>query len=319
MWKIAKKVLLEPIPGKLLSGVPIRRLSLDGDKVKFPTPKVLSLWVSNEQIQSFSREDDGFVFSMSSSIKNYSPHMKVETSIWKPFMVTGCKIHTMTPSYSVSDKFVRVNQRFKIAGNSSGMFQLLCQNWKVKFNDQYYTRNDLLTVHYGKNRPNPWPLYNTVIPDEAQTFVPVAKGSKINILVDKLNQVIHQPNPDSAVNLIEEIFFDHSFTNLGTPLSVYRYGISRDMDASDFVFLTKKKYDQSIETRAIVFVPFRETCGYRYFSVNDPYSKAAVLTQGCNAVKLISRTLMPVRVADNCPATVSCISRIGDVTHYMIP
>jgi len=320
MWKVAKKVSLEPIPGGFFSGVPIRKLIIEGDKpsIKNPGPKNLSIWIPNETIQEFCNQQDGFVFNMTSSIKNYSPHSKVDSCIWKPFMVGNCKLEQLPPMFSVAEKFVRITQKFKITGNSSGMFQFICQHWKVKFNDQYYTRNDILTVHYGKNRPNPWPSCLSIIPEEFQTFVPVSKGSKVNVLIDKSKQEIDDPYPGSKIKLISEVFFDHSFQSLGSPLSVYRYGVSEDLESSESVYLKHKRYNNEIEKRAIIFSPFRENLGYRYFFVREPYLKAAVLTQGCNAVKLVTRTMLPMKVDDNCPATVSFISKIGDLSFYMI-
>lgn len=323
MFKIAKKIDLEPISGELFSKVPVRKITF---KKNFPTepekwhvgssrPKNLSVWLPLNTVKEFCQ--GGFVFPIVSSIKNYTG-VQLDTNIWKPFSVNGCKIEVDSSVSAASEKFIRIIQKFKITGKNSGSFQMICQNWQVKHRDQYYNRNDIITVYYGENKPNPWPVYQNVIPDEIQTFVPVTLGSRVNILVDKSKQTIGELNPDSKIKLFGEIFFDHSFPLIGTPLVVYRYGITEKITGNDYLFLNHKKWHNEVENRIIVFVPYRETAGFRYILVENPHFKSTVLTQGCHAVKIVTRNFLGIKMNDNCPANISFVARIAGRTVYMI-
>lgn len=301
MGKVAQ-VSLIPIGDKLLSGVPTRTIICeDKIRVKSYAPKNISIGISTENLENF---EDGYIFNLTSSLKSYSEHYVPDTKVWRPFVVKGCQLKFIGSSYEIVGKFARINQKFKLTGNPKGEFHFFCDNWNVRFRDQFFTREDILSFYYGKEIRVKF-LTRTVKLDKLETFIPVHKGMSVHLIVDKSRGEIKNFNNDIIRR--EQINFGHSFISLGSPMIIECLKIKDNLKLTETLDYLYRNYSNVVENRKIHLVPIKNGILFKSFLIQEPFSQAKVITEDIYLFKIKIDKELQIKVADNCPVSCSTI------------
>ncbi len=297
MGKVAQ-VSLTPINGDLFNGVSTRTVVCeDKIRVKSYSPKNISIGISTETLEVF---EDGYIFNLNSQLKAYSENYIPDTKVWRPFTVGGCHIKSLGSSYEIKNKIAFVNQKFKISGRPKGEFQFFCDNWNVKFRDQNFIREDILSFYYAKEIVQKFSI-KTVKPDKLETFVPVSKGNKVHLIIDK-----SKGETDTIINesiFKREIDFGHSFLSLGYPMILECYSIKNNLMSTEVLNYKYRSYMNNIENRKIYFVPEKD----KHFYIPEPFDYSKVITEDFYSFSIKMNKNLEVKISDNCPAFCSVV------------
>ena len=315
------KVNLSPIHGDLMDGVEVRMVMIENHTVKLvdppPPPGFMSIPLS-----SLDMIDNGiYLLRLESVVRDtYS-----EDEAWSPFLVCGCSVIHQDFGTITTDKFKKHIQFFtlEITDDMCPYLQLIANHWRIKFNGEYYTRNDTLSIFFPSSLTQIVPGFIHVKPNNAQTIVPMRKGQRLNLLVDTSSQSINfdlseEKESSFAVHSIVEMGKKHAA--LGYPLAIYVFDLYKELETNEFFEVITKSFgfNWHAQSKIVLTVSPEDNYGGSYIPVFEPVNDCRVYTGGYDGIKLRYMSKVSLRIHETCPARIVYAAKMANWYEYKI-
>lgn len=313
------KVNLCPVRGDLMDGVEFRMVVVETHSVKLVDPPPPPGFVSIPLANLHKIGIDTYLLRVESIVKD-------SAEPWIPFIVSGCSLVHQDSDFTKTDNRTKVIQYFTLEITYSHLcpcLQLICNHWRVKFNGEYYSRNDVLSIFLPSSSIQTVPNFIHVKPDNDQTIVPMRKGQRLNLLVDKCNQSIDfdvSQEKESAFDLNSVLDMGKNYPGLGYPLSIYVFDLARELETNEFFEITKKSlgFYWQPQSKMVLVVSPEDNYGGSYVPVFEPVHDCRVYTGGYDGVKLRYLSSVSLRIHETCPARIVYSAKIGNFYEYKI-